>query len=317
MKASLGAAALLWLPALAGAQAGITVQQKTSFNVARITSADLNQTVSILGADRARTVTTGKVKVLIISRDAGGTEITRLDQDQVIKLDDKKKKYEIKNLAELRADLLKQQQDAARSAPEAQEDKDMRYYVVVDEARRTGERKPINGFDTEQVLIRITVMGENTRTKQTAPHMYLVTDTWVDRSQREAARISAAYQEARTRALGMDPAMAANPYSKWLREVDAEMVKVEGYPILTRISFELPVDSTAAAPPAEEKPSPEANPLSRGLGGLLGRKAKPEEPAPKGSGRPVLFTSTVEVLSISTTPPPSGDFEIPAGYTKK
>jgi hypothetical protein len=307
---ALAAAIVIAGPAVLTAQPGIVVQQKTTLNVSRITSGDLQQTISILGADRAKTVTTGKMKVLILSVDAGGTEITRLDQDQVIKLDDKKKKFEIKSLAEMRAEFAKKQQDAEKQAAEAREDEDVRYYVVVDEARRTGERKAINGFNTEQVAVKITVMGEDKKTKKTAPYMYLIGDFWVDPSQAEAARVSSAFAKAQVQALGVTPAMASNPYAKWLKDVESEMSKIEGYPILSTLTFEIAADSTAAAENKEARP----NPLG-GLGGLMGRKK--EEPAKTGSGRPVVFTATTEVLSISKTAPAASEFEIPAGYTKK
>jgi hypothetical protein len=307
---ALGAAFLITAPASLAAQAGIVVQQKTTFNVARVTNADLQQTISILGTDRSKTVTTGKVKVVIMSVDASGSEIIRLDKDQVVKLDDKKKKFEIMSLAEKRAELAKQQKDAARQAAEAQEKDDMRYSVVVEEARRTGERKTINGFNTEQFSVKITVMGEDTKTKKTAPYMYLIGDIWIDPSQAEAARISAGFARAQLTALGIDPTMATNPYAKWLKDVESEMTKIEGYPIMTTLTFEVAVDSAAAAENREAKP----NPLG-GLGGLMGRKK--EEPAKTGSGRPVVFTATTEVLSISKTVPAASEFEIPTGYTKK
>lgn len=307
------ATAIALAPSPASAQAGIVVQQRTTFNVAHVSNADLQQTISILGTDRAKTVTVGKIKVLILSVNAGGTEITRLDQDQVIKLNDKKKQYEIRSLAEMRADLAKQQQDAEKSATDAQEKDDMRYYAVVDEARRTGEHKAINGFNTEQVSIKLTVMGENTKTKQTSPFMHVIADLWVDPSQREAAHVSMAFAVAQQQALGLEPTMATNPYAKWLKDVNVEMAKLEGYPIRSTMTFEAEVDSATAAANKENKPSG-GNPMGA-LGGLLGKKK--EAPPAGGSGRPVLFTSTTEVLSISTTPPAASEFEIPAGYVKK
>jgi hypothetical protein len=160
-------------------------------------------------------------------------------------------------------------------------------------------------------------MGENTKTKETAPFLHLISDTWVDPSQQEAARISMAYHRAQLEAFGVDPTMAANPYAKWLKDVNAEMAKLEGYPIRTQLTFEMAVDSAAVAAQRDEKPAG-GNPLAGGLGGLLGRGgAKKEPPAPSGSGRPVVFSSTVEVLAISLAPPPAAEFEIPAGYTKK
>lgn len=308
------AALCILAPTVLAAQGGVTIQQHTTFNVAHVTNADLQQTVSILGTDRGKTVTTGKMKVLIISVDAGGTEIMRLDKDSVTKLDDKKKRYETKSLAEKRAELLKQQQDAAKSSEDAKEKDDTRYYAVVDEARRTGEKKVINGFNTEQVSIKITIMGENTKTGKAAPYMHLITDSWIDPSQREAEQIRREYAAAQRRALGADPMMAANPYAKWLSNVDGEMAKVPGYPIRTTLSFESEVDSATAA--ENRQPKPSVSPLGGAIGGLFGRK-KADTAAASGSGRPVLFTSTVEVLSISLTRPAASEFEIPAGYTKK
>ncbi len=310
MSRALAAAVMVVAPSALTAQSGIVVQQKTTFSIPSVTSADLQQTVSILGTDRSKTVTTGKMKVVIMSVDASGSEIVRLDKDQVIKLDDKKKKFEIKSLAEQRAELEKQQKNAEKQAADAREKDDVRYSVVVEEAKRTGQRKAINGFNTEQFAVKLTVMGEDTKTKKTAPYLYLIGDLWVDPSQAEAARTSTAFAKAQLQALGIDPTMAANPYAKWLKDVNAEMSKIEGYPILTTLSFEVAVDSTAAAENKEARP----NPLG-GLGGLMGKKK--EEPAKTGSGRPVVFTATTEVLSISKTAPAASEFEIPADYTKK
>lgn len=314
VRGTLAAVMIAIAPAALASQAGIVVQQKTTFNVAHVSSADLQQTVSILGADHAKTVTVGKMKVLIMSIDASGTEITRLDQGQIIKLDDKKKKYETLSLADMRATLAKQQKDAEKSATDAQEKDNVRYYAVADEARRTGERKAINGFSTEQVMIKITVMAENTKTKQTSPFMHLTADMWVDPGQRDAARVSMAFFMAQQQALGIDPTMATNPYAKWMKDVNAEMAKLEGYPIRTTMTFEAEVDSASAAANKDDKAAGSGNPM-RGLGSLLGKKK--EEPAASGSGRPVVFTVTTEVLSISTTPPAAAEFEIPTGYVKK
>lgn len=308
-------AAALALPVAAPAQGGLVVQQHTTFNVAKLSSADLQQTTSILGADRAKTVTTGKTKVLIISVDAGGTEITRLDQDQVIRVDDKKKSYTVKSLADMRADLLKQQKDVGKSA-ESQEKDGMRYYAVVDEAKRTGEKLTINGFSTEQVLIKISIWAENTKTGEKTVSNHLTADIWYDPSLAEASRMIAAYRAAQQKALGVEPTMAANPYAKWLTNVDVELMKISGYPIRSTMTFE-----TVAAP-ADAKPAAkadEAPPTSVGgaiVGGLFGKKKS--EPPPVGPyGGPILFTAMTEVLKISTTVPGASEFEIPAGYVKK
>ncbi|MES1259996.1 MAG: hypothetical protein ABUL71_05320, partial [Gemmatimonadota bacterium] len=242
-------------------------------------------------------------------------EITRLDQDQVIRVDDKKKTYSVKSLADVRADLLKQQKDVEKSA-ESQEKDGTRYYAVVDEAKRTGEKQVINGFSTEQALIKLTIWAENTKTGEKTVSNHLTADIWFDPSLGEAARATAAFRAAQQKALGVEPTMAANPYAKWLSNVDVEMAKISGYPIRATMTFE------GVAPPADAKPaakSDDAPPTTVGgaiVGGLFGKKKS--EPPPVGPyGGPILFTAMTEVLKISTTAPAATEFEIPAGYVKK
>jgi hypothetical protein len=306
-------AAILAAPVGAVAQAGLVVQQHTTFNVAKLSSADLQQTMSILGADRARTVTTGKTKILIISVDASGTEITRLDRDSIIRLDDKKKTYTIKSLADTRAELLKQQKDVEKSA-ESQEKDGTRSYAVVDEARRTGEKQVINGFSTEQLLVKLTIYNEDTKTGVKTVTNHLTADVWFDPSLAEAARVMAAYRAAQQKALGVEPTMAANPYARWLSNVDGEMARISGYPIRSTITYE---GVAAPAAPAEAK-AEDKPPTSIGgaIGGMFGKKKS--DPPPVGPyGGPILFTASTEVLKLVTTPPAPTEFEIPAGYVKK
>jgi len=305
--------AILATPIVAAAQSGVVVQQHTTFNVAKLSSGDLQQTMSILGADRAKTATVGKTKILIISVDASGTEITRLDQDQIIRLDDKKKTYTVKSLADMRADLLKQQKDVQKSA-ESEEKDGTRSYAVVDEARRTGEKQVINGFSTEQLLVKISIYSENTKTGVKTVTNHLTADIWFDPSLAEAARVTAAYRAAQQKAFGVDPTMAANPYAKWLSNVDGEMARISGYPIRSTITYE---GVAAPAAPAEAK-AEDKPPTSIGgaIGGMFGKKKS--DPPPVGPyGGPILFTASTEVSKISTTTPAATEFEIPVGYVKK
>jgi hypothetical protein len=171
----------------------------------------------------------------------------------------------------------------------------------------------INGFSTEEARIRITVFAENTKTKEKGVTFHITADMWFDPSQAEAGRVSQAFYMARVKALGIDPSMAGNPYAKWLDNVNVEMAKMTGYPIRTTITFEGVADTTTAKPKGDDAP-----PTSIGgaLGGMFGKKKSAPAPASPNGG-PVMFTSTTEVLSISTRAPAASEFEIPAGYVKK
>ncbi len=315
LLASAFLATLIGTPALLTAQAGLVVQQHSTFKVAGITSADLQQTTSILGSDRAKTVTTGKIKVLIISKDASGSDITRLDQDQILKLNEKKRTYTVESLADVREALAKQQREMAKQA-DAQEKDDTRYYAVVDEAKRTGEKQVINGFSTEQALIKITVFAENTKTKEKSVAFHITADMWFDPSQVEAARVSQAFAMAQVKALGIDPTMATNPYAKWLTNVSAEMGRIGGYPIRNTITFEGPPKPAGADKPDEQQADKPPTSIGGALSGMFGKKkSEPAKASPNGGM--VLFTSSIEVLSISSKAPAASEFEVPAGYTRK
>ncbi|HEX7240559.1 MAG TPA: hypothetical protein VF263_09850 [Longimicrobiaceae bacterium] len=321
------AAAAVLLAGGASAQAGLTVRQKTTYDMGRIGSGELNQTLMVRGADRQKTVTQGRVKVLLFNRDASSTEVIRLDQGKVYRNDGRR--TETKSIAEMRAELEKAQRDAERAA--AGENRgggeDVRFTVVSNGVQRTGQSRAVNGFQTQQQVLRMTVMAENTRTGEKAPVFHMTSDMWIDPSQRAAGRANVAFQNAYVAALGLDPRTAANPYGKYIRDLYREMSSLEGYPILTTITFEAERQQgqggQAAAGGNQQGSNASAADQVRGaLGGLMRRGRKSDEqpaaaastsPQPTAPGRSVLFSSTTEVQSISTTAPAASEFEPPAG----
>jgi hypothetical protein len=90
------------------------------------------------------------------------------------------------------------------------------------------------------------------------------------------------------------------------------MAKIEGYPIVTEVKWQVKNDSAAKKP--EPKEEPEEPPTS--LGGLIGNRiAKSMTPdKPKEEG--VMFSSYHEVKSISLDAVPEATFEVPADYKK-
>ena len=92
------------------------------------------------------------------------------------------------------------------------------------------------------------------------------------------------------------------------------MAKVEGYPIVTEVKWQVKNDSTAKKPEAKEE-EPEEPPTS--LGGYIGNKiakqtAKDNKPKEEG----VMFSSYHEVKSISLDAVPETTFEIPDAFKK-
>lgn len=309
----------LALPAVG--QDGLSVTQKQTFNIAKIGGGDLTQTVMIRGADRQKTVTEGKAKLLVFSKDVSGTEVVRLDQGKIYTAEGKKAQYRSRSIAEMRAEMQKAQKDAERAAAgEPQETSDTRMYVVTDGIQKTGQAKSINGFNTQQQVLKMTVMAENTRTKEKSPVFYMTADMWIDPSQKQAHRNTMAFHNAYVTQLGLDPrTMANNPYGKWIGNLYKEMAGIDGYPIMTHIVMEAAGEAQQQggnAQQGETTPASAANQVGAALGGLMRRASKPkQEPAANPAstpGRTVLFSATTEVQKISTAAPPATEFEVPA-----
>ena len=317
LPGALAALALVLAAAPAAAQGTLRLSQTSSYTLAHLGSGEMQQTIDF-GADRQRTATTGKGKVLLFSQDLAGTQIVRLDEGKIYQLDDKKKTYATRSFAELRAELEKAQRSAQQSAQQpagAKKEEEVRWSVVGEGAKRTGERQTIHGFTTEQVLVKLSVVAEDVKTKEKTTMLYLTGELWVDDSQAEAAKLSRQFAERFARELGMDPRTGANPYARWLQELYGEAAKIPGLAIRSTFLVEMP-QAEASGQQQGEPRAAAGDPVGAALGGLLKRARKPAEPAPGSGptapGRAVLFRTVTEVTSISR--PSDASFEVPAGY---
>jgi len=98
-----------------------------------------------------------------------------------------------------------------------------------------------------------------------------------------------------------------------------ELQKIEGYPIVTEISWLLEGDSTRAKKEemAKEEEKEETEKPSGGLGGMLAKaltkKADKGEKKESAGPKPVFY-SYIEVKSIRLSEVPENNFEVPQGY---
>jgi hypothetical protein len=296
------------------------VTQKHTFNIAKIGGGDMTQTLMIHGADRQKSVTEGRAKFLVFNRDVSGTEIIRLDQGKVYTSEGKKAQYKTRSIAEMRAEMEKAQKDAEKAAADSRrESEDVRLYVVNEGVKKTGQTRTINGFNTQHQVLKMTVMAENTRTREKGPMFHLTADMWVDPSQKQAARTSAAFSNAYIAQLGLDPRTASNPYGKWIKDMYKEMSGIDGYPILTNMVMEAAGEAQGQGGTAQQGEQATSNPAdaaAAAVGSLLKRASKPkQEPAANPAatpGRTLLFSATTEVQSISTSAPAASEFEVTA-----
>jgi hypothetical protein len=265
-------------------------------------------------------------------------QIIDLTEEKVYDLDIKKKTYTVTTFAELRKKMEDAKRDAEKSAREeraepskpAQKDPNAKEYEVDFDMKSTGVSKNINGFDTKQTVVTITVR-EKGKTLNESGGLVMTTDLWNAPgapSTKDLAEFDMKYAQklygpmvAGASPQDMAMAMAMYPQIKpALDKMRAEGTKVQGAPILTDIKMEAvppgAANTTAAAVPAPEEPK------KKGLGGMLGGlKKMAEEADKKGNSnappqRAIVMTTSVEMLKL-TTNVDAASVAMPAGFTER
>lgn len=302
----------------------------------------IGKLVNIFGGKGAREGTTSMVAVKgnrkVTMSDSTG-QIIDLTEEKIYDLDIKKKTYTVTTFAELRKQMEEARRDAEKSAREernsepskpAEKDPNAKEYEVDFDMKNTGVSKTINGFNTRQTVVTITVR-EKGKTLNDAGGMVMTTDLWTAPnapSTRDLADFDLKYAQklygptvVGASAQDMAMAMAMYPQIKpALDKMRAEGTKVEGTAILTEVKMEAVPPGTAnqaaeAIPAAEE-------PKKRGFGGMLGGLKKMAEQAQKNENsnakpqRAIIMTTSVEMTKL-TTDVDAASVAMPAGFTEK
>jgi hypothetical protein len=292
-------------------------------------STEVNGVTQYQGDKRAEDHTTkmvGGIGGMLAGKPQTSLEITRLDKDVIWDLNPPKKTYTERPIALPAGTETKAER--RQSGPEQKP-----YKIVKSELKvtKTGAAKDINGFACKEYLITWEVVMEDTASKGKVTQV-MTTDLWntpLTDQLKKAQAIETEFSKklAQKLGIGLSPEAASQlgagmltsmygldpkETSGKLEEVNKEMAKVEGYPIVTEVKWQVKNDSTAKKP--EPKEEPEEPPTS--LGGLIGNKiAKSIAPSkPKEEG--VMFSSYQEVKSVSLDAVPETKFEIPDWYKK-
>jgi len=261
-------------------------------------------------------------------------QIIDLAEEKIYDLDLKKKSYTVTTFAEIRRKMEEAQKRAQEEAQKqggaeapapapAPSENEKQIEVDVD-VKNTGATKAINGFDTHQVIMTIT-MREKGKTIEQSGGMIATTDMWLapkiaamkeitDFDVRYAQKLYGGFIGAS--AEQMAAAMAMYPMMKQaLGRMSTEGVKMDGTAILTIVTMDAVKSAEQMAEQAKAEPAP-AKPAP-GLGGLLGglaaKKFGPKPAADANSARTTFMTSTNEVLKVATDVTAT-DVAIPAGF---
>ncbi len=257
--------------------------------------------------------------------DSGG-QIIDLSEEKIYDIDLKKKTYKVTTFAELRAEMEKAQREAEKNAREmeqaqadepskpAEKDPNQKEFEVDFDLKNTGVAKNINGFDTKQTVMTVTVR-EKGKTLNESGGMVMTTDMWLaanapstkemtDFDMRYAQKL---YGPAVTGASAQDLAMAMAMYPQMKPALDkmrAEGTKIEGTAILTEMKMESVPPGTAnttseALPAPEPQPEQKKGRFGSMMGGL---KKMAEQGNQKGESKPqraVIMNTSVEMLKLT------------------
>jgi hypothetical protein len=302
----------------------------------------LGKMVNFFGGKAAREGVTSTVAVKgdrkATMNDATG-QIIDLSEEKVYDLDLKKKSYRVTTFAELRRRMeeaqKKAQADAQKESAKEKEkpaaaDPDAKQMEIDFDVKNTGAKKAINGFDTHETVVTITVR-EKGKTLEQGGGMVMTSDMWLApkiAAMKEIADFDMRYAKqlygtmiAGVSAEQMATAMAMYPMLKpALGKMSAEGGKIDGTAIQTTTTMDAVKSAEQVAEEAKsggESDSKSSTPSS--VGGLLGGFAK-KMAAKKAAGgddasktRATFMTMTNEVLKVVTDVTPA-DVAVPAGF---
>jgi hypothetical protein len=318
--------------------ADVRSEQKTRVQLAGA----IGKVVNLFGGKAARE---GVTQTISLKGDRKATindqtgQIIDLKEEKIYDLDLKKKTYKVTTFADLRRQMEEarkkaaeearkdQGHEAAQPAKPAQKDPNAKEYEVDFDIKNTGEKKSINGFDTKQAIVTITVHEKGKKIEDTGG-VILKSDMWMTpkvAALTELQQFDLRYAQAvyGSTVIGASPqdmatAMAMYPQMKpALDKMKAEGGKIDGTAILTTVTLDA-VQSPEQA--AQQQKSGGSQPTS--IGGMIGGFGKKigkkddvkKDEAPKGST--TFLTSTVEVLKLGTDVPADA-LAIPAGFKEE
>src|SRR5882672_8472038 len=254
-------------------------------------------------------------------------QIIDLTEEKIYNLDLKKKTYEVTTFEELRQKMREARERAQKNASEQQgkeekqqkPDQPQKEYEIDFNVKETGQKKPLAGYDTREVVMTITVR-EKGKTLEEAGGIVMTTDSWIGpqiAALKELTDFDMKYwkqlqgsEVAGISAEQMAAVMAMYPMMKpAMDRMQKEAPKLQGTPLASTMTFE-GVPSKEAA--AQQQTSSESPKSVGGLGGLIARKMAKKDDSAASGGRASIFTAEHEVQEIQTSLL-AEDVAIPAG----
>jgi len=268
------------------------------------------------------------------------TEITRIDRKLKWSLDTKKEEYTecpLKGCIKPSRPPAEQKQPAEKPPQEKHEPGcTMRVAHSSFTVKSTGQKKTINGFDTEEYqAVWLVKLRDNSARNSTSTLKLNVWTTPMTGAMRDALAVEESYARAFNGAVSdtgkreIMPADAARLISAYLAnslkrgelkeflKAGKQMEKIKGYPISTHLAWNMKGDACAPKESNDKKSSGNTAPTSAGdmvsgLAGMFAQK-KTEDSMKEAAGEPIL-SLTFEVKKLGIEPVHDSVFTVPKNY---
>lgn len=335
MKRVVAVTALSLAALTASVSADVRADEKTHVEFAGL----LGRMVNFFGGKAAREGVTSSVAVKgtrkATMNDSTG-QIVDLAEEKVYDIDLKHKSYTVTTFAEVRRRMEEAQQKAEdnarkergpeKTAPDQKQDQNQKQMQIDVDIKNTGMKKTINGFDTRQVVMTITI-HEKGKTLEEAGGMVLTSDSWLApkiAAMKEIADFDRRYAQKMSGSViaGASPeqmaaAMAMYPMMKdAIGRMTVEGARLEGTPILTTMTMDAVKSAEQMSQEAKQSDDDGKASASGGVSGIIGgfaRRAAKKKTQGEPQQRVTFLTGTNEVLKVATEVAPA-DLTVPEGF---
>ena len=260
----------------------------------------------------------------------GQIEIIDLDARKITQIDTKKKTYSEMTFDEMRARMEEARKKAAEEqAKHNKEHGNVKIVPKIAVTPGTGTRKILDYTAKEtKVRVDMEMTSDDPKTKGQTANMWVNSDAWIapvkgyDEVKHFYMRMAKELDWVPGAVLGANPQITPA-----MEEYRKSAAALNGMPLFSLVSVGMAGQpGQAGAPQAsnDDQKQSSGNPLTKGIGGLFGKKKKKDDDAQQDksgssnaapSGTPgSLMDTTVEVTSISNNTVDAGLFKIPEGY---
>jgi len=263
------------------------------------------------------------------------TEITRIDRKLLWSLNTKKEEYTECPLKGCIKPSKPPAKQPAEKSPQAKHEPECTMHIAHTgfTVKATGQKKTINGFDTDEYQASWVVkLRDNSARNSTSTLNLDIWTTPMTGAMRDALGVEESFARAFNGAVTdigkreIIPADAAKLISAYLAsslkpgdlkaflEAGKQMEKIKGYPISTRLAWNM--EGNACAPKETKDKSTSAptsaGDLVSGLAGMFAQK-KTEDSMKESAGEPIL-SFTFEVKKLKIEPVHDSVFTVPKNY---